>query len=68
MMIQIHNERSNAIGLDRHLNELEVVKVESKQGNGINNKGKLKNQMLHIRMIVRNELDKENWFQVKEDV
>ena len=42
--------------------------MESKQGNGINNKGKLKNQMLHIRMIVRNELDKENWFQVKEDV
>ena len=52
MMIQIHNERSNAIGLDRHLNELEVVKVESKEGNGRNDKGKLKNQMLYVRMIM----------------
>ena len=49
--------------------------MEWKEGNGINDKGKLKNQMLQIRMImqkfhmiVRNELEKENWLQAKEDV
>ena len=40
MMIQMHNERSNAIGLDR---DLEVVEVESREGNGRYDKRKLKN-------------------------
>ena len=52
-MIQTHNERSNAIGLDWDLSELEIVKVESKERNGRNDKGKLKNQMLQICMIMR---------------
>ena len=51
MMILMHNERSNAIGLDQ---DSEVVEVESREGNGKNDKGKLKNQMLQIRMTVRN--------------
>ena len=51
-MIRLHNGRSNAIGLDWDFGYLEVVKVESKEGNGRNDKGKLKNQMLQIRMIM----------------
>ena len=49
--------------------------MESKEGNGRNDKWKLKNQMLQIhmimrkfRMIVQNELEEENWLQAKEDV
>ena len=36
----MHNERSNAIGLDQ---DLEVVEVDSKERNGKNNKNELKN-------------------------
>ena len=68
LMIRLHNGRSNAIGLDWDFCYLEVVKVESKEGNGRNDKGKLKNQMLQIRMImrkfhmiVRNEPEEEKW-------
>ena len=42
--------------------------MELKEGNGRNDKGKLKSQMLQIRMIVRNGPDEENWLQAKEDV
>ena len=67
-MIQMHNRISNAISLDLDLGQLEVVKVELKEGNGKNDKGKLKNQVLHIRMIMRIGLDKEFVLQAKEDV
>ena len=49
--------------------------MESKERNGRNDKEKLKNQMLHIlmimrkfRMTVRNGLEEENQLQVKKDV
>ena len=74
-MIRLHNGRSNAIGLDWDFGYLEVVKVESKEGNGRNDKGKLKNQMLQIRMIMRKfritvriRPDEENWLHAKVDV
>ena len=75
LMIRLHNGRSNAIGLDWDFGYLEVVKVESKEGNGRNDKGKLKNQMLQIRMImwkfritVQIRPDEKNWLHSKVDV
>ena len=50
MMIRMHNERSNAIGLDW---DLEVVEVESKEKNGRNDKKKLKNYVFPFRMNKR---------------
>ena len=62
MMIQMHNKRSNAIGLDW---DLEVVEVESKEKNGRNDKKELKNYVFPFRMniqkirtIVRNETER----------
>ena len=45
MMIQMHNKRNNAIGLDQ---DLEVVEVESKERNGRNDKKKLKNHVFNF--------------------
>ena len=42
--------------------------MELKEGNGKNDKGKLKNQVLHIHMIMQIGLDKEFVLQAKEDV
>ena len=50
MMIQMHNERSKAIGLDR---DLEVVEVQSREINGENGKKELKNQVFSFRMNMR---------------
>ena len=50
MMIRMHNERSNAIGLDW---DLEVVEVESKEKNGRNDKKELKNYVFPFRMNKR---------------
>ena len=44
-MIQMHSDRSNAIDLDR---DLEVVEVESREGNEINDKRKLKIKYFHF--------------------
>ena len=62
MMIQMHNEKSNAIGLDW---DLEVVEVESKERKGRNDKKELKNYVFPFRMniqkirtIVRNETER----------
>ena len=44
-MIQMHNERSNAIDLDQ---DLEVVEVESREGNEINDKKNLKIKYFHF--------------------
>ena len=62
MMIQMHNKRNNAIGLDQ---DLEVVEVESKERNGRNDKKELKNYVFPFRMniqkirtIVRNETER----------
>ena len=52
MMILMHNERSNAIGLDQ---DSEVVEVESREGNERNDKRKLKNQIFPFRMTMKNE-------------
>ena len=41
--------------------------MESREGNGKNDKGKLKNQMLQIRMTMQNILEEESWLQCKED-
>ena len=45
MKIQMHNERSNAIGLDR---DLEVIEVDSKERNGRNDKKERKIMYLHL--------------------
>ena len=50
MMIQMDNERSNAIGLDR---DLEVVEVESRERNGRNGKMKLKNHVFQFHINTR---------------
>ena len=55
MMIQMHNERSNAIGLDQ---DLEVVEVESKERNGRNDKKKLKT---HVFQFAKNLHRREKW-------
>ena len=49
-MIQKHNERSKAIGLDR---DLEVVEVQSREINGENGKKELKNQVFSFHMNMR---------------
>ena len=41
----MHNERSNAIDLDQ---DLEVVEVESREGNEINDKKNLKIKYFHF--------------------
>ena len=51
MMILMHNERSNAIGLDQ---DSEVVEVESEEGNKRNDKRKLKNQIFPFRIVMQN--------------
>ena len=51
MMIQMHNERSNAIGLDR---DLEVIEVESRERNERNCKEELKKHVFRFRMTMRN--------------
>ena len=54
MKIQMHNEISNAIGLDRDLEfDLEVVEVDSKERNGRNVKKELKNYVFPFHMIMR---------------
>ena len=54
MKIQMHNEISNAIGLDRDLEfDLEVVEVDSKERNWRNDKKELKNYVFPFRMIMR---------------
>ena len=50
MMIQMHNERSNAISLDW---DLEVVEVKSKWRNERNCKKELKNHVFQFRMNIR---------------
>ena len=45
MMIQMHNEISNAIGLDW---DLEADEVESKERNGRNDKKELKTMFFHL--------------------
>ena len=46
----MHNERRNAIGLDR---DLEVIEVDSKERNGRNVKKELKNYVFPFRIIMR---------------
>ena len=78
MMIQMHNERGNAISLDW---DLEVVEVESKWRNERNCKKKLKNHVFQfhintrkIRTVMQIEIEwtlvaahkgkSENWFRM----
>ena len=65
MMIQMDNERSNAIGLDR---DLKVVEVWSRERNGRNDKRKLKNKIFPFRMTMQNGPEGGIMLQVKEDV
>ena len=51
MMIQMHNEKSNAIGLDR---DLEVVDVESRERNERNCKEESKKHVFQFCMTMRN--------------
>ena len=54
MKIQMHNEISNAIGLDRDLEfDLDMVEVDSKERNWRNDKKELKNYVFPFRMIMR---------------
>ena len=50
----MHNEISNAIGLDRDLEfDLDMVEVDSKERNWRNDKKELKNYVFPFRMIMR---------------
>ena len=54
MMIRMHNERSNAIGLDW---DLEVVEVESKEKNGRNDKKESEKDVFQFRIVMQNETE-----------
>ena len=57
MKIQMHNERNNAIGLDR---DLEVIEVDSKERNGRNDKKEWK--IMYFRFAWSCEMDKKTFF------
>ena len=57
MKIQMHNERNNAIGLDR---DLEVIEVDSKERSGRNDKKEWKIMYFHFAWSC--EMDKKTFF------